>query len=129
MKKLIQISGLVNRFGQHTVHDGIDLAIYQGEILGIVGGSGSGKSVLLHSMLGLHTPTAGSIELFGNDIAEGTQENLGVCQKRWGVLFQTGALFSGLTVLENVLTPIVEHTNMSKCLAEELACLKLVMVG
>jgi phospholipid/cholesterol/gamma-HCH transport system ATP-binding protein len=118
-----------NRFGRHTVHDGVNLAIYEGEILGIVGGSGSGKSVLMNSMLGLHTPTAGTVEIFDSGAAKGSQDSPGIGQKRWGVLFQTGALFSGLTVLENVLTPILEHSRMSKGLAEELACLKLVMVG
>jgi len=128
-EELIHISGLVNRFGTHTVHDGVNLSVYESEILGIVGGSGSGKSVLLHCMLGLRTPTAGEVSLFGKDIALHNPRELSFCQLRWGVLFQTGALFSGLTVLENVMAPIREHSAASAELAQELAQLKLYMVG
>jgi phospholipid/cholesterol/gamma-HCH transport system ATP-binding protein len=127
--ELIHITGLVNRFDSHTVHDGLDLSVYESEILGIVGGSGTGKSVLLHCMLGLRTPTAGVVSLFGKDIALHNPRKLSFCQLRWGVLFQTGALFSGLTVLENVMAPIREHTKASTELAQELAQLKLYMVG
>ena len=126
---LIQVRDLVNRFGTHTVHDGIDLTVFENEILGIVGGSGTGKSVLLRTMLGLHTPTSGEVSVFGEDIACQESNNLSLCQNRWGVLFQGGALFSGLTVLENVMAPILEHTAISQSFAEELARLKLTMVG
>jgi phospholipid/cholesterol/gamma-HCH transport system ATP-binding protein len=128
-KTLIEVRNLVNRFGSHTVHDGVDLAIYEHEILGIVGGSGTGKSVLLRTMLGLHTPTAGEVVVMGSDIACADTGDLAFCQHRWGVLFQSGALFSGLTVLENVMAPIIEHTSITKGFAEELARLKLAMVG
>ena len=128
-KPLIEVKNLVNRFGHHTVHDGVNLSIYEDEILGIVGGSGSGKSVLLRTMLGLRAPSAGEISVFGEDIACQQTGNLSFCQHRWGVLFQGGALFSGLTVLENVMAPIVEHTRISKAFAAELAGLKLKMVG
>ena len=128
-KPLIEVKNLVNRFGHHTVHDGVNLSIYEDEILGIVGGSGSGKSVLLRTMLGLRAPSAGEISVFGEDIACQQTGNLSFCQHRWGVLFQGGALFSGLTVLENVMAPIVEHTRISKAFVAELAGLKLKMVG
>jgi phospholipid/cholesterol/gamma-HCH transport system ATP-binding protein len=128
-KPLIEVKNLVNRFGPHTVHDGVNLTIFEDEILGIVGGSGSGKSVLLRTMLGLRAPSAGEISVFGEDIARQQTGNLSFCQHRWGVLFQGGALFSGLTVLENVMAPIVEHTRISKAFAAELAGLKLKMVG
>ena len=126
---LIEVRNLVNRFDGHTVHDGVHLTVFEHEILGIVGGSGSGKSVLLRTMLGLHKPTSGEVSVFGGDIACEESNMLSNCQNRWGVLFQGGALFSGLTVLENVMAPILEHTKMSKSLAGELARLKLVMVG
>ena len=130
-KPLIEVKGLVNRFGTQTVHDGVDLTIFEREIIGIVGGSGTGKSVLLRSMLGLHTPTAGEIRIFGRDIAcrERGAGNLKECQPRWGVLFQGGALFSGLTVLENVAAPVLENAWIDRAHAEELARLKLKMVG
>jgi phospholipid/cholesterol/gamma-HCH transport system ATP-binding protein len=128
-ENIISIRGLVNRFGTQTVHDQLDLEIHRDEILGIVGGSGSGKSVLLRTMLGLRAPSAGEISVFGEDIAGQQTGNLSFCQHRWGVLFQGGALFSGLTVLENVMAPIVELTRISKAFAAELAGLKLKMVG
>jgi phospholipid/cholesterol/gamma-HCH transport system ATP-binding protein len=126
---LIQVRNLVNRFGSHAVHDGVDLTVFEHEILGIVGGSGTGKSVLLRTMLGLHTPTSGEVSVFGEDIACRKTGKLSHCQHRWGVLFQGGALFSGLTVLENVMAPILEHTDISTSFVEELARLKLTMVG
>jgi len=125
------VRNLVNRFGDHTVHDGVNLTIYEQEILGIVGGSGSGKSVLLRTMLGLHTPSEGEVLVFGSDITckKSGGNSLSFCQNRWGVLFQSGALFSGLTVLENVVAPIIENTRISKSFAAELGRLKLKRVG
>ncbi|MGK0440323.1 MAG: phospholipid/cholesterol/gamma-HCH transport system ATP-binding protein [Pseudohongiellaceae bacterium] len=124
-KEIIRINHLVNRFGHHLVHDGINLSVYQHEILGIVGGSGTGKSVLLNCMLGLRQPTSGQVTLFDQDIS--CEDSF--CQMRWGVLFQTGALFSGLTVLENAMAPIREQAQASNELIEEIARLKLRMVG
>lgn len=128
---IIEVRDVVNRFGDHTVHDGINLTVFENEILGIVGGSGTGKSVLLRTMLGLHKPTEGTVNIFGGDITcqEAGRSNLSHCQHRWGVLFQSGALFSGLTVLQNVVAPIIENTNISKAFAAELGRLKLKMVG
>lgn len=126
---LIEVRDLVNGFGDQLVHDKLNLTIFQHEILGIVGGSGTGKSVLLRSILGLHTPNDGVISVFGENVACGDSSNLGYCQRRWGVLFQGGALFSGLTVLENVMTPILEHGGVGHEFARELAGLKLKMVG
>lgn len=128
---IIEVRDVVNRFGNHTVHDGINLTVFENEILGIVGGSGTGKSVLLRTMLGLHKPTEGTVSVFGGDITcqEQGRSNLHHCQYRWGVLFQSGALFSGLTVLQNVVAPIIENTNISKSFAAELGRLKLKMVG
>jgi phospholipid/cholesterol/gamma-HCH transport system ATP-binding protein len=130
-KPLIEVRDVVNRFGGHTVHDGINLTIFGGEIIGIVGGSGTGKSVLLRTMLGLHKPNAGEVRVFGSEISckDRDSGHLSECQNRWGVLFQSGALFSGLTVLENVVAPIIENTRISKSFAAELGRLKLKMVG
>ena len=126
---LIEVRSLVNRFGDQLVHDDLNLTIFEQEILGIVGGSGTGKSVLLRTILGLHSPTSGVVSVFGEDIACKEKGNLGFCQHHWGVLFQGGALFSGLTVLENVMTPLLEHTGISPEFATELARLKLKLVG
>ena len=129
-RALIEVKNLVNRFGKHLVHDGVNLTVFENEILGIVGGSGTGKSVLLRTILGLRKASEGEINILGEDIAcKENSGNLSFCQHRWGVLFQSGALFSGLTVLENVMAPIIEHTTISKSFAAELACLKLKMVG
>jgi len=129
-RALIEVKNLVNRFGKHLVHDGVNLTVFENEILGIVGGSGTGKSVLLRTILGLRKASEGEINILGEDIAcKENSDNLSFCQHRWGVLFQSGALFSGLTVLENVMAPIIEHTTISKSFAAELACLKLKMVG
>ncbi len=126
---LIEVRNLVNQFGEQRVHDDLNLTIFQHEILGIVGGSGTGKSVLLRTMLGLHEPTSGVVSVFGEDVACKETGDLGFCQFRWGVLFQGGALFSGLTVLENVMAPMLEHTGISHEFAKDLAQLKLKMVG
>ncbi len=128
-KPLIEVKNLVNRFGRHTVHDGVNLTVFEGEILGIVGGSGTGKSVLLRTMLGLREASEGEISILGADVGCKESGGLSFCQHRWGVLFQGGALFSGLTVLENVMAPIIEHTSITKSFAYELAGLKLKMVG
>lgn len=129
MTTLLDIKGITNRFGSKVVHDGLNLSLKQGEILGLVGGSGSGKSVLLHTMLGLHQPQKGKVLVGDVDLlALSTEDRLGV-QKKWGVLFQNGALFSGLNVLDNIALPLREHTELSGPAIETLAYLKLQMVG
>jgi phospholipid/cholesterol/gamma-HCH transport system ATP-binding protein len=124
-ESVISIRGLVNRFGSQTVHDGLDLEVRRDEILGLVGGSGSGKSVLLRSILGLHGPNEGHIEVLGQRIRYHEPGP----HKRWGVLFQDGALLSGLTVQENVELPIALHSDLPIETRRELAVLKLFMVG
>ena len=124
-ESIISIRGLVNRFGSQTVHDGLDLEVRRDEILGLVGGSGSGKSVLLRSILGLHGPNEGQIEVLGQRIRYHEPGP----HKRWGVLFQDGALLSGLTVQENVELPIALHSDLPIETRRELAVLKLFMVG
>ncbi|MEJ2087600.1 MAG: ATP-binding cassette domain-containing protein [Gammaproteobacteria bacterium] len=121
----ISVKGLVNQFADKRVHDGLDMEVRQGEIFSIVGGSGSGKSVLLRSMLGLQQPRAGEIVVLGMPIEPGRP----VPHSAWGVLFQHGALFSGLTVRENVELPIALHSRMDDKVRAKLASLKIQMVG
>lgn len=117
----IRVRGLVTRFGKQTVHDGLELDVLRGEILGVVGPSGCGKSVLLREITGLDAPTEGEITFPAHE-AEGREP-------RMGVMFQDGALFSNLTVLENVEAPLREHTHLSAHLRSEIAGLKLSMAG
>lgn len=126
---MIAVRGLVNRFGPQLVHDGVDLEVLPGEVLGIVGGSGSGKSVLLRTMLGLHRPTAGAVLLEGKDITQMTEVELLAVKRRYGVTFQHGALFSSLSVAENVQLPIREYFRLSATALDALAALRLKMVG
>jgi len=126
---VIRVRGLVNRFGSDTVHDGVDLELRRAEILGIVGGSGTGKSVLMRSILGLRRPDAGAIELFGQSIddAETMRELMAL---RAGVLFQDGALFSSLTVQENIELPLKSHRpELGVQLRRDLARSKIQLAG
>ncbi len=126
----IMVDGLVNRFGDIVVHDGLCLTVNRGEILGVVGGSGSGKSVLMRSIIGLQHPSAGQIEVLGRSIIDAEpDENIGV-RKRWGVLFQGGALFSTLTVGENVEVPLKQfYPELSPELRREIARYKVLLSG
>ncbi len=128
-KTVIEVRGLVNRFGEQVVHEDLDLDIRQGEIIGIVGGSGTGKSVLLRSIVGLQRPAAGSIRVFGQDLLALDPEQRSRLEQRFGVLFQEGALFSSLTVCENVALPLVEHAKLPRHEAQHLARLKLALAG
>jgi len=125
----IVIEGLVSRFGETVIHDGLDLTVQRGEVLGLVGGSGSGKSVLLNSIIGLKTPDEGTVKLFGHDMRTADRRRWSSVERRWGVLFQQGALFSNLTVRENVAAPLFEHTRLPKREIEELADLKIALSG
>jgi phospholipid/cholesterol/gamma-HCH transport system ATP-binding protein len=127
---VIHIRGLVNGFGSKVIHDHIDLDVHRGEVLGVVGGSGAGKSVLMRSIIGLIRPMEGNVEVFGKptngDIEGSAMRQL---EMRWGVLFQEGALFSSQTVAENIQVPLREYTKMSQSLMDEIAEMKLAMVG
>ncbi len=129
-ESIIRLRGLVNGFGDKVIHDHIDLDVHRGEVLGVVGGSGAGKSVLLRSIIGLIRPMEGIVEVFGKptsgDIEGGAMRQL---EMRWGVLFQEGALFSSQTVAENIQVPLREYTDMSQTLMDEIAAMKLDMVG
>ena len=126
---IIEVRGLVNRFGAQVVHDGLDMTVERGEVFGIVGGSGSGKSVLLRSILGLQRPQAGSVHLLGQDLTQMSPKELKGVKANYGVTFQQGALFSSLTVLQNVQLPMLEHLQLSPRALEELAMLKVRLVG
>jgi phospholipid/cholesterol/gamma-HCH transport system ATP-binding protein len=126
---VIKVRGLVTRFGTNTIHDRLDLDVHRGEILAIVGGSGSGKSVMLQTLIGLKRPEGGTIEVFGKDIGKLSESDLREIQKRWGVLFQGGALFSALTVAQNVRVPFREHTRLPAKLVNDLIRLKIRLVG
>jgi phospholipid/cholesterol/gamma-HCH transport system ATP-binding protein len=126
---MIEVRGLVNRFGAQTVHDGLDMTVEQGEVFGIVGGSGSGKSVLLRSILGLQRPQAGMVRLLGRDLTQMSFDELKQVKSDYGVTFQQGALFSSLTVLQNVQLPMLEHLRLSPRALDELALLKVRLVG
>ncbi|MCE7795187.1 ABC transporter ATP-binding protein [Sphingobium sufflavum] len=127
----ISIRGLKNAFGEQVIHDGLDLDVRKGEILGVVGGSGTGKSVLMRSIIGLQTPVEGEIQVFGQPMVDNDDEEAQLAiRRRWGVLFQNGALFSTLTVSENVQVPIREYyPNISDALREEIAGYKIRMTG
>ena len=125
----IEVRGLVSRFEDHVVHDGLDLTVRRGEVMGLVGGSGAGKSVLLRTLIGLKTPEAGHVRIFGQDVHSASEARMQMLEQRWGVLFQTGALFTNLTVRENVSAPMFEHARLSNKSMHELAELKLALVG
>ena len=126
---IISVRGVVNRFGSQVVHDGVNLDVFPGEVLGIVGGSGSGKSVLLRTMLGLHRPNEGQVMIEGKDITRMSNEELLAVKRSYGVTFQHGALFSSLTVAQNIQLPINEFFDVSEATLAALAELRLRMVG
>ena len=129
METMIHIAQLVNAFGQQQVHENLDLTVYRGEILGIVGGSGSGKSVLLRSILGLQQPQAGHIYFAGQDLLQMPSKQLAQWRRRWGVMFQRGALFSSLSVGDNILFPLREFARFTPAESRALMHMRLQMVG
>ena len=126
---VIRIRGLTTRFGPQVIHDGLDLDVHRGEVLGVVGGSGTGKSVLLKAIVGLVRPAAGTIEVFGEDLRAADDATRAEIQQRWGVLFQDGALFGSLNVRQNIQVPLREHLDLSQRLMDEIAMLKIDLVG
>jgi phospholipid/cholesterol/gamma-HCH transport system ATP-binding protein len=126
---VVEVRGLVNRFGGQVVHDGLDMQVERDEVFGIVGGSGSGKSVLLRTILGLQRPLAGVVRINGSDITHLTEAQLRPIKAGYGVAFQSGALYSGLTLLQNVQLPMIEYLELERTALDELALLKIRLVG
>ncbi len=125
----VRVRGLKTQFGDHVVHETLDLDLRRGEVMGVIGPSGCGKSVLLRAIIGLKRPSAGRIEVFGEDVVSADQATRSVLERRWGVMFQDGALFSNLTVRENVIVPMKAHLSLPASLMRELADLKIRMAG
>ena len=126
---IIEVARLQTRFGDHVVHDALNLEVEPGEVMGLVGGSGTGKSVLLNTIIGLKRPEGGQVRVLGVDVHRAGRAERRTLEQRWGVLFQAGALFSALTVKENVEAPIREHTDLPDKLRGEIADLKIALAG
>jgi phospholipid/cholesterol/gamma-HCH transport system ATP-binding protein len=126
---IIKVSGLRTQFGSQVIHDNLDLEVRRGEVLGVVGGSGTGKSVLLREIVGLQTVTAGQIDVLGTDVTSCGADAQQVLRQHWGVMFQEGALFSALTVAQNIQVPVRELTDFPQWAQDEIARVKLAMVG
>jgi phospholipid/cholesterol/gamma-HCH transport system ATP-binding protein len=126
---IIEVRGLVNRFGNQVVHDGLDMEVRAGEIFGVVGGSGAGKSVLLRAILGLRPPQAGTVEMYGKDMRRLSRAERTALVREYGVTFQNGALISSLTVAQNIQLPLREYCELSEAALDELVQLNLALVG
>ena len=129
METVLEARGIVTRFGADTIHDGVSFAVQRGQVVALIGGSGTGKSVLLKELSGLLRPSAGSALLFGSDVWQADDDALNALRRRFGMLFQDGALFSSLTVAENVGVPFHEHTDLPDDLISALVGFKLSLVG
>lgn len=125
----IRVRGLKTAYGPHIVHEALDLDVFEGEIIGIIGPSGCGKSVLLRAIVGLKPPADGRVHVFGKDVTHLGSRDIRAVQELWGIMFQDGALFSNLTVQENVMVPMREHTNLPLALMRDLADQKIRMSG
>lgn len=128
-EKAIILRDITNKFGDKTIHENLNLDVLKGETIGLVGGSGSGKSVLLRTIIGLNKPYSGSVRVGGIDVWGSELDARRELSKYWGVMFQDGALFSSMTVLENVMLPLKEHTDLSERLIRELSEVKILMSG
>ncbi len=129
METVIDVAGVSTTLGGHAIHRGLDLSVARGEVVALIGGSGTGKSVLLREIIGLLRPQSGRIRLFGESVWEATPRKMDALRRRFGVLFQDGALFSSLTVEDNVATPLFEHTDLPRATCRRLAQLKLALAG
>ena len=125
----IEVDGIVTRFGSQTVHDGVSFSVARGTLVALIGGSGTGKSVLLREMIGLQRPSAGSVSLLGTDLWQAAPDAQAALRRRFGMMFQDGALFSSLTVAQNVAVPLHEHTALSAATIDALVALRLLQAG
>jgi phospholipid/cholesterol/gamma-HCH transport system ATP-binding protein len=126
---ILQVESVVTRFGRQVVHEGVSFTVRRGEVVAVIGGSGTGKSVLVKEIIGLMRPSAGSIRLLGVDVLGAAEEEMNALKRRFGMLFQDGALFSSLTVAENLAVPFREHTDLPEALMAPLTGFKLSLVG
>jgi phospholipid/cholesterol/gamma-HCH transport system ATP-binding protein len=126
---VLEVEGIVTRFGRTTIHDGVSFTVGRGQVVGVIGGSGTGKSVLLREIIGLLRPTAGTIRLLGTDVWAASAEELARLRARFGMMFQDGALFSSLSVADNVATPLREHAKLPPRLLDPLVRLRIAMAG
>jgi phospholipid/cholesterol/gamma-HCH transport system ATP-binding protein len=126
---VIEIDSIVTRFGEQMVHDGVSFDVERGTLVALIGGSGSGKSVLLREIIGLQRPTSGRIRLLGTDVWSASAEELNATRRRFGMMFQDGALFSSLTVAENVAVPLTEHAQVPEDILDALVSLRLSQAG
>src|SRR5262245_49413136 len=129
MDAALEVDGIVTRFGAQRVHDGVSFSVRRGEVVALIGGSGTGKSVLLKEAIGLIRPSGGTIRLLGTDVWRAGAEELNALRRRFGMLFQDGALFSSLTVAENIAVPFRESTDLPMDLIAPLVGFKLALVG
>ncbi|HTO48421.1 MAG TPA: ATP-binding cassette domain-containing protein [Burkholderiales bacterium] len=126
---VLEVDGIVTRFGRNTIHDGVSFTVARGQVVAIIGGSGTGKSVLLREIIGLLRPTAGTVRLLGTDVWAASPEALARLRARFGMMFQDGALFSSLSVADNVATPLKEHARLPPGLLDPLVRLRIAMAG
>jgi len=129
MEHVLEVNSVVSRFGAELIHDGISFKVARGEVVALIGSSGTGKSVLVKEIIGLMRPAAGAVRLLGTDVWGASQEQLNALRRRFGMLFQDGALFSSLTVAENIAVPFHEHTDLPAALIPPLVGFKLALVG
>jgi phospholipid/cholesterol/gamma-HCH transport system ATP-binding protein len=125
----IEVEGVVTRFGENTVHDGVSFDVAPGTLAALIGGSGTGKSVLLREIIGLHRPTEGKVRVLGTDMWRAGATEVAATRRRFGMTFQDGALFSSLTVAQNVAVPLAEHTDIGPALRSEIVRLRLAQAG
>ena len=126
---IVEVDSIVTRFGEQTVHDGVSFKLQRGTLTALIGGSGTGKSVLLREIIGLQRPTDGRIRLLGTDVWQDSEEKLNAMRRRFGMMFQDGALFSSMTVAQNVAVPLVEHARVPPALLDPLIKLRLAQAG
>jgi len=126
---VIEVDSIVTRFGAQTVHDGVSFSVPRGQIAAVIGGSGTGKSVLLREIIGLQRPTEGRVRLLATEVWDAPEDELAALRRRFGMMFQDGALFSSLNVAQNVATPLIEHANVPPHLLGPLVRLRIALAG
>jgi phospholipid/cholesterol/gamma-HCH transport system ATP-binding protein len=126
---VVDVASIVTRFGAKTVHDGVSFSVARGTLAALIGGSGTGKSVLLREIIGLHRPTEGSVRVLGTDMWHAPAEDVAAVRRRFGMTFQDGALFSSLTVAQNVAVPLTEHTAVDAAVRDDIVRLRLAQAG